>query len=128
MENSAHNTPVGVAWESDSSSQLVGGAPQQNGRTSRMGERTEARPTPHPGAVGLHGWPPKFQCAMVDGEGCPLLPQTREHQTLTDTPLLVRPQDAGVGAGAAEGVGRGNGWHLLDWICQSLSQPIQEWR
>ena len=44
-ENSAHNTPVGVAWESDSSSQLVGSAPQQAGRASGVGEMTEARLT-----------------------------------------------------------------------------------
>ena len=35
-ENPAHNAPVGAAWESDSSSQLVGSAPQQDGRTSGM--------------------------------------------------------------------------------------------
>ena len=44
-ENSTHNTPVGATWESDSSSQLVGSTPQQDGRTSRVGERTEARLT-----------------------------------------------------------------------------------
>ena len=42
-ENPAHNAPVGAARESDSSSQLVGSAPQQDGRTSGSGERTEAR-------------------------------------------------------------------------------------
>ena len=50
-ENSTHNMPVGAAWESDSSSQLVGSAPQQDGRTSRVGERTEARLTTHTGAA-----------------------------------------------------------------------------
>ena len=50
-ENSTHNTPVGAAWESDSSSQLVGSAPLQDGRTSGMGERTEARLTTHTGTV-----------------------------------------------------------------------------
>ena len=39
-ENPAYNSPVGAAWESDSSSQLVGSAPQQNGRTSGIRERT----------------------------------------------------------------------------------------
>ena len=49
MENSANNnTPVGVTWESDSSSQLVGSAPQQAGRASGVGEMTEARLTPPP--------------------------------------------------------------------------------
>ena len=42
-KNPAHNAPVGAARESDSSSQLVGSAPQQDGRTSGMGEKTEAR-------------------------------------------------------------------------------------
>ena len=51
VENSAHNMPVGAARESDSSSQLVGSASQQDGRTSGMGERTEARLTPHTGAT-----------------------------------------------------------------------------
>ena len=50
-ENHAHNAPVGVARESDSSSQLVGSAPQQDGRTSGMGERTEARLATHAGTV-----------------------------------------------------------------------------
>ena len=40
---------------------------------------------------------------------------------MMDTPLQVRLQAASVGAGAAEGVGRGNGWHLQDWTCRSLS-------
>ena len=35
-KNPAHNAPVGAAWESDSSNQLVGSAPQQDGRTSWM--------------------------------------------------------------------------------------------
>ena len=62
-ENSAHNTPVGVARESDSSSQLVGSAPQQDGRISGMGERTEAaRP---------HRRPLKSQGITVDGGGLP---------------------------------------------------------
>ena len=41
----------------------------------------------------------------VEG-GCPLLPQTGEHQTLMDTPLQVRLQAVGVGPEAAEGVGK----------------------
>ena len=121
VKNSAHNTPVGVARESDSSSQLVGSAPQQDRRTSGMGERTEARLTPHTGATRLHGRPPKFQCTMVNRGGSPPSSPDREHQTLMDSPLQVRLQDAGIGAGTAEGVGRGNGWHPLDWICRSLS-------
>ena len=50
-ENSAHNTSAGAAREFDSSSQLVGSTPQQDGRTSRMEERTEARLTPRTGAA-----------------------------------------------------------------------------
>ena len=51
VENSAHNMPVGAARESDSSSQLVGSASQQDGRTSGMEERTEARLIPHTGTA-----------------------------------------------------------------------------
>ena len=47
VENSAHNMPVGAARESESSSQLVGSAPQQARRASGVGEMTEARLTPH---------------------------------------------------------------------------------
>ena len=50
-ENFAHNTPVGAAQEPDSSSQLVGSAPQQAGRASGVGEMTESRLTPQPGAA-----------------------------------------------------------------------------
>ena len=50
-KNPAHNAPVGAAQESDSSSQLVGSAPQQDGRTSGTGERTEARLAGHTGTV-----------------------------------------------------------------------------
>ena len=71
MENSAHNTPVGAAQESDSSSQLVGSAPQQAGRAPGVGEVTEARFTPHTGAVGLCGRQPKSQCITVRGGGLP---------------------------------------------------------
>ena len=70
-ENSAHNTPVGVAQESDSSSQLVGSAPQQAGRAPGVGEMTEARLTPRTGAVQLHGRPPKSQCTTISGGGLP---------------------------------------------------------
>ena len=51
VENSAHNMPVGVAWESDSSSQLVGSAPQQARRAPGAVEMTEARITPRTGVV-----------------------------------------------------------------------------
>ena len=70
-ENSAHNTPVGAARESDSSSQLVGSAPQQDRRTSGMGERIEARLPAHTGAARLHGMPLKSQCITVGGGGLP---------------------------------------------------------
>ena len=70
-ENSAHNMPVGAVQESDSSSQLVGRVPQQDGRTSGMGERTEARLATHTGTAQLHGRPPKSQCTTVGGGGSP---------------------------------------------------------
>ena len=70
-ENSAHNAPVGAARESDSSSQLVGSAPQQDGRASRMGERTKARLADHTGAAQLHGRPWKSQCTTVSRGGLP---------------------------------------------------------
>ena len=124
MENSAHNTPVGAAWESDSSSQLVGSAPQQAGRASGVEEVTEARLTTHTGAVQLCGRPPKSQYTTVSGGGLPPSFPDQGHQTLMDTPLRVRLQATGIGTEATEGVGRGNGLHLRDWICRSLSQPI----
>ena len=70
-ENPAHNAPVGVAWESDSSSQLVGSAPQQDGRTSGMGERTKARLATHTGTVRLCRRPLKSQCTTVSGGDSP---------------------------------------------------------
>ena len=71
VENSAHNTPVGAALESDSSSQLVGSAPQQARRAPGVGEMTKARLTPHTGATQPHGRPPKSQCTIVGGGGLP---------------------------------------------------------
>ena len=71
VDNSTHNTPVGVAWESDSSSQLVGIIPQQDGRTSGMGERTEARLTTCTRAVQLCRRPLKSQCTTVSRGGSP---------------------------------------------------------
>ena len=116
-ENPVHNTPVVAARESDSSSQLVGSAPQQVGRASGVGEVTEARLTTHTGAVQLCGRPPKTQCTTV-GEGvCPPPPQTGGHWTLMDTPWRVRLRAVGIGEEATEGVGRGNGWCPQDWIC-----------
>ena len=64
-ESSAHNMPVGAARESDSSSQLLGSAPQQARRALGVGEMTEARLTPHTGAAQLHERPLKFQCTTV---------------------------------------------------------------
>ena len=109
VENSVHNTQVGVARESDSSSQLVGGAPQQARRASRVGEMMEARLTTHTGAAQLCRRPLKSQCTTVDGGGLPPSSPDRGHQILMDTPLRVRLWVTGVGAGATEGVGRGNG-------------------
>ena len=70
-ETPAHNAPVGVAWESDSSSQLVGSAPQQDGRTSVVGERTEARPVARAGTAHPRGRPPRIQCTTVSRGGLP---------------------------------------------------------
>ena len=70
-ENLTYNVPVGVARESYLSSQLVGSAPQQDGRTSGIGERTEARPTGHSVTVQPCRRPPKTQCTMVGGGGLP---------------------------------------------------------
>ena len=87
VENSAHNTPVGAAQESDSSSQLMGSAPQQAGRAPGVGEVTEARLTPTQGLWDcVEG--NQSPSALQSAEGvCPLLPQTGEYQTLMDTPL-----------------------------------------
>ena len=70
-ENPAHNAPVGVAQESDSSSQLVGSAPQQDGRTSGMVERAEARLITCTGTARPHGRQLKTQCTTVGGGGSP---------------------------------------------------------
>ena len=70
-ENSAHNMPVGAAWESDSSSQLVGSVPQQAGRASGVGEMIEARLTPHTGPALPCGRPSKSQYTTVSGGGLP---------------------------------------------------------
>ena len=70
-ENPAHNVPVGEAWESDSSSQLVGSAPQQDGRTFGMGERTEARLATHTGTLRPCRRPPKTQSTTVSRGGSP---------------------------------------------------------
>ena len=78
MENSAHIMPVGVAWGFDSSSQLVGGAPQQDRRTSRMRERTQARPATHTGATQPCGRLPKSQCTTVGRGGSPPSSPDRE--------------------------------------------------
>ena len=118
VENSAHNTSAGAAWESDSSSQLVGNAPLGWERGLRQG--SPPVPGQHDRMKG-HQSPSALQ--SVEGVQ-PLLPQTGEHQTLMDTPLQVRPRDASIGAEATEGVGRGNGWCPRDWIYQSLSRLI----
>ena len=70
-ENSTHNAPVGAARKSDSSSQLVGSAPQQDGRTARIGERTEVRPIGRAGAAHPCGRPPRTQCTTVGRGGLP---------------------------------------------------------
>ena len=113
-ENSVRNMPVAAAPESDSSSQLVGSAPQQARRAPGVGEMTEARLTPCTGAVRPRGRPLKSQCATVGRGVRPLLPQTGECQTLMDTPLRVRLWATGI---RAEAAGKGNGWRPRDWIC-----------
>ena len=70
-ENPVHNTPVVVARESDSSSQLVGSAPQQVRRASRVGEVTEARLTTNTGAAQPCRRPLKSQCTTVSRGGLP---------------------------------------------------------
>ena len=70
-ENPAYNAPVGAARESDSLSQLVGSAPQQDGRTSGIGEKTEARPVGCTGAAHPCRRPPRTQCTTVGGGGSP---------------------------------------------------------
>ena len=70
-ENPTYNAPVGATRESDSSSQLVGSAPQQDGTTSRIRERTEVRPMGHAGAAHPCRRPPRTQCTIVSGEGSP---------------------------------------------------------
>ena len=70
-ENPAYNAPVGATRESDSLSQLVGSAPQQDRRTSGIGERTEVRPAGCPGTVQPCRRLPKTQCTMVSGGGLP---------------------------------------------------------
>ena len=75
-ENPAYNAPVGVAWDSDSSSQLVGSAPQQDWRTSRIRERTEVRPTGSAGAAHPRRRLPRTQSTIVGGGGfTPFLPK-----------------------------------------------------
>ena len=85
-KNPTHNAPVGAAQESDSSSQLVGSAPQQDERTSGVGKRTKTRPIAHAGTVHPHGRPPRTQCTTVSGGG--LSPSSPDRGVpLTDTPL-----------------------------------------
>ena len=76
-ENPTHNAPVGAARESDSSNQLVGRAPQQDWRTSGVGERTEARPVACAGTARPHGRPPRTWCTTVGEGGSPPSSQDR---------------------------------------------------
>ena len=98
-----------MAWESDSSSQLVGSAPQQDGRTSGMGERTKARPIAHAGTAQLHGKPPKTQCTTVSEGGSP--PSSPDRGAPDSDGYSTVSETVGIGAEATEGVGKGNGWH-----------------
>ena len=67
--------PVGVAQESDSSSQLVGSAPQQARRASEEGEMTKARLTTCTGQCDCTEGP-QSSSALQSVEGvCPPLPQ-----------------------------------------------------
>ena len=49
----------------------MGSAPQQDGRTSGVEERTEARPVAHAGTVHPHRRPPRTQYTTVSGGGSP---------------------------------------------------------
>ena len=70
-ENPVHNISVVVARGSESSSQLVGSAPQQVGRASGVEEVAEARLTTHTGAGQPCRRPPKSQCTTAGGVGSP---------------------------------------------------------
>ena len=70
-ENPVHNIPVVNAGQSNSLGQLVGSAPQQAGRASRVEEVAEARLTSHTGAARPCRRPPKSQCTVVGGGGLP---------------------------------------------------------
>ena len=78
-----------------------------------------------PHMQGLHdhvaGHPSPRALCWVEG-ACLLPPLTEEHWTPMGTPQPVSSQAGNVNAGATEGVGRGSGWCLQDWICRSLSQ------
>ena len=50
-ENPVHGIPVGNAGESDSSVQLVGSAPQQEGKATAVEGMAEARLASHTGAA-----------------------------------------------------------------------------
>ena len=90
-ENPVQNIPVVNAGESDSSGQLVGGAPQQAGRASGVEEVAMARLTSHTGAAQPRGRPPKSQCTVVGGGGLPLsspdrgAPDSNGYSTVSET-------------------------------------------
>ena len=71
VENPVHNIPVVAAGGSDSSSQLVGSAPQQVRRASGVEEVAKARLTSCTGAAQLHGRPLKSQCTTIGRGGLP---------------------------------------------------------
>ena len=80
-----------LEWISCSAHQLVGSAPQQDGRTSGMEEKTEARLADRTGTVQLHRRPPKTQCTMVGGGGSPPsspdrgVPDSDRYSTVSET-------------------------------------------
>ena len=108
-ENPAYNAPVGATRESDSLSQLVGSAPQQDGRTSGIGERTKARPAGHAEVVRPHGRPPRTQCTIVSGGGSP--PSSPDWGAPDSQQILHCERDGGSLAEAAGGAGKENVWH-----------------
>ena len=69
----------------------MGSAPQQAGRAPGVGEMTEARLTPHTGAMQPCGRPPKSQCATVGRGGSPPsspdrgVPDSNGYSTVTET-------------------------------------------
>ena len=109
-KNPAHNAPVGAARESDSSSQLVGSAPQQDGRTSGVRQRTEARPVGHAGTVCPCRRLQRTQCTTVGGGGLPPSSPDRGVPDSSRYSTAIELRVISIGAEAAGAIGKGNDW------------------